>query len=637
MRLIILLCTALFILSVGWHCRSEHEVQQVFRNLDPEVDYVGMETCRSCHENIHETFIHTGMGQSFDRASKQKSAARFGDHALVYDEARDFYYYPFFKDTSFFVLEFRLDGQDTIYKRLEEIDYIIGSGHHTNSHLIDQNGYFYQAPITYYTQEERWDLAPGFDGGGNLRFSRYLTSECITCHNHLPQAVEGSLNKYHEMPTGIECERCHGPGELHVREKLAGEIIDTSKFADYSIVNPKRLPRDLQMDLCQRCHLQGLAVLEPGKDFYDFRPGMALSEVMNVYLPRYTDSHERFIMASQADRLRLSECYENSDLTCITCHNPHQSVREVDQTADFNKACQSCHGGEAQTFCSRDHAAKAEEETTADNCVHCHMPPSSSIDIPHVNITDHYISRENIRGKHIKTESEGEARFLGLKILTKENATDLDMARAYLDMYEKFVANDMMLDSARYYLDRIKGQAEALEVNVQYLYLRKDLGAITKLTLPETITSPWTAYRIGEAFFQTGDGQQAANWFAKAVEGQPLNLEFLEKLGIAQAISGQPDKAEENFRKVLSENSKRPIAHCNLGYLLALEGNFETAAYHYDKALDLDPDYEQALINKSAMLYQQQEIEGALRLLDRVLKINPDNEQARMIKSQLSK
>ncbi|MCB0706932.1 MAG: tetratricopeptide repeat protein [Saprospiraceae bacterium] len=624
MRSVYLLLIAFFLLSIGWYCRVDQpQSEQTFQNLEEGVGYVGMQTCRSCHDNIHQTFIHTGMGQSFGKATLQKTAAHFGPDALVYDEALDFYYYPFFRDSNMYVLEFRLEGSDTVHQRIEQIDYIIGSGHHTNSHLINQNGYFYQAPITYYTQEERWDLAPGFDQGANLRFSRYLSSECITCHNYFPEPVIGSINKYASMPTGIECERCHGPGEIHVREKLAGNMVDTSQFADYTIVNPKRLPRDLQMDLCQRCHLQGLAILEPGKTFYDFRPGMALTEVMNVYLARYSDSHERFIMASQADRIRLSQCFKESEMTCITCHNPHQSVREFDQTAQFNKACQSCH----DTNCS---AAFAERQAENNNCIHCHMPPSASIDIPHINITDHYISRDNIRGqKKEGAQNQGPPKFLGLQALTKKNPTPLDMATAYLALYEKYVPAEIMLDSARYYINRADREQQAtFPALVQYYYLREAYDSITLLKLPSTPLDAWTDYRIGEAFYQQGDAPQALKFFNQACDLQALNLEFLEKRGLAEALVNKPEEAKETFQLVLSENPNRPIAHCNLGYLLVVSGDLEGAARHYQKAIALDPDYEQALLNMAALRLQQNRKPEALKLLDRVLKKNPANQQA---------
>lgn len=75
-------------------------------------------------------------------------------------------------------------------KRVEKISYIVGSGQHTNSHLIDINGYLHQAPITFYTQKGQWDLAPGFEKGQNTRFERKIEMECITCHNGYPEQVK---------------------------------------------------------------------------------------------------------------------------------------------------------------------------------------------------------------------------------------------------------------------------------------------------------------------------------------------------------------------------------------------------------------------------------------------------------------
>ena len=118
------------------------------------------------------------------------------------------------------IMEFRLDGADTMHKRTEHISYIIGSGQHTNSHLLQVNGYLYQAPITFYTQKQEWDMAPGMSGGFNSRFGRVIESECVTCHNGLPEQVAGSVNKYTGIPLGIDCERCHGPGSIHVARYL---------------------------------------------------------------------------------------------------------------------------------------------------------------------------------------------------------------------------------------------------------------------------------------------------------------------------------------------------------------------------------------------------------------------------------
>lgn len=607
----------------------EAEKEATYLNLAPGVQYVGMETCRSCHTNIHETFIHTGMGRSFDLASKSKSAATYGNHALVYDEKSNFYYKPYFEKDTLFIKEFRLEGRDTVHQRTEKISYIIGSGQHTNSHILNVNGYVYQAPITYYTQEGKWDMAPGFATKKNERFDRFLTAECLTCHNHYPEQVPGSINKYKAMPTGIECERCHGPGELHVKQKLAGEIIDTSRFIDYSIVNPSDLPRDLQMDLCQRCHLQGIAVLEEGKSFYDFKPGMRLNEVLNVFLPRYTDSHEQFIMASQADRLRLSKCYQLSEMTCLTCHNPHKSI-EVTGRAQYNSACQSCHTQQPQRLCKADEAAILAK---ANDCSGCHMPRSGSIDIPHVNITDHYIQpKPNVQIPSLAQDSRA---FLGLQMLTKTEPALLDMAKGYIALFDKYVAAPVMLDSARYYLDRsTQSEKDKAKTLIHYHFANNDYAAILALapkSWPVFREDGWTAYRIGEAYYQQGQFAEARTFFEAACAKMPYHLDFQEKLGVSLIQLGERSRAKEVLEWVLGENPKRAVALCNLGFVYVLEGAYEQGEKLYDLALALDPDYEQALLNKGAVRLLAGDKVAAKQLLERVLKINPEHAQARHI------
>ena len=156
--------------------REYERVKKMFRNLGDSAEYVGMNTCLSCHKNVHDTYKETGMGRSFDLARPWRSDATFDEHAIVYDKDLDYYYKPFFRDSILYVLEFRLEGKDTVHKRMERIDYIIGSGHHTNSHMIHRNGYLFQAPITFYTQEGKWDLAPGYEKGASSRFNRIIAT-----------------------------------------------------------------------------------------------------------------------------------------------------------------------------------------------------------------------------------------------------------------------------------------------------------------------------------------------------------------------------------------------------------------------------------------------------------------------------
>ena len=193
----------------------------IYLNHSDSAKYVGINNCKLCHQDIYNTYIKTGMGKSFDIASKAKSAGDY-HNSIIHDKIGDFYYKAFWLNDSLQFLEYRLNGKDTIYKRQETVDFIVGSGQHTNSHIQSVNGYLNQMPMTFYTQKQHWDLPPGFENGRNTRFMRKIGLECMSCHNNYPEFVLGSENKFTAVPEGINCERCHGPGSIHVAERQTG-------------------------------------------------------------------------------------------------------------------------------------------------------------------------------------------------------------------------------------------------------------------------------------------------------------------------------------------------------------------------------------------------------------------------------
>ncbi len=311
-----------------------------YLNLDDSVEYVGMDVCKECHFDIYKTYLRTGMGMSYDTADKNKSAAVIGPDSILFDSYIDLHYKPYWDKDTLMINEYRLEGSNKTHSRLEKVNYVVGSGQHTNSHIFLSGQYAYQAPFTFYTQDSLFDLPPGFEDGLNSRFSRKIGLECMSCHNGFPDFVMGSENKYNHIPDGIDCERCHGPGELHVQLKKSGFLIDTAKYIDYSIVNPAKLDHKLQIDICARCHLQGTMVLKPGKSFYDFKPGMHLTEVMDIFMPLFEGGKEDFIMASHFERLVQSKCYIESggQFSCSGCHNPHISERKLIERSLINFA-----------------------------------------------------------------------------------------------------------------------------------------------------------------------------------------------------------------------------------------------------------------------------------------------------------
>jgi len=633
------------------------EKESTYLNLHDTVKYVGMNQCRLCHQSIYDSFLQTGMGQSFEVAGKQKSSARFDEHALLYDKTSDFYYRPFWQSDSLKILEFRLKGKDTVYKRIETVNYIIGSGQHTNSHILNNNGYLHQMPMTFYTQKGQWDLPPGFEGGFNTRFSRKIGLECMSCHNSLPDFVMGSENKYEHIPNGINCERCHGPGEAHVKARSTGSTVDTSLYIDYTIVNPGKLPIDLQFDVCQRCHLQGNAVLKNDKSFFDFKPGMKLSDVLTVFLPKYKGEEDKFIMASHADRLKMSPCFiksfkpneqaeslrpYKSSLTCVTCHNPHLSVKLTEKEL-FNSKCKNCHSGSEEKICSEDLSIRKKNN---DNCFNCHMPKSNTLDIPHVTSTDHYI-RKPVK----KKEKEEIKKFLGLYAINETSPSAYSKAEAYLNQFEKFEYTESYLDSAAYYLSSKSKEAvinnfhllvrlEFIKLNysgvvkyVNIVGLQPTLDMLNKRSWDNA--DAWTIYRIGESLYNLQNFENAYTFYKKAISLSPYNMEFKNKLGSTAAALSKTAEAKTIFEEIIKEYSKYPSAYSNLGYLNLLSGNISEAEKLYNKALSLDPDYENALMNKVGLYLYQKKTEKAKEILEEVIKKHPGNNKAKLILQQL--
>lgn len=665
---LLLLLVIVFVACTNWYCNpssnKDSSVERTtYAGLEDSVRYVGMQACITCHSNVHATYVHTGMGLSFDRASREKSSGDFLNHPLVYDKYKDFYYSPYWDSDSLKFKEFRLEGGDTVYQRVQTVKYIVGSGQHTNSHIWESNGYLFQAPMTFYTQKKTWDLPPGFEKGDNSRFNRIIGLECMSCHNGYPTFVEGAENKFSLVKNGIDCERCHGPGSVHVREKLQGMIVDTAKYIDYSIVNPAKLPIDLQFDVCQRCHIQGNAVLNQGKSFFDFKPGMHLSDVMNVFMPVYEGRSQEHIMASHAERLKLSKCfvetmkkvgatvngsnrllkpYKNA-LTCITCHNPHLSVKNTNSEI-FNTACENCHQTNDQKRCSADKNLLTKENN---NCVSCHMQLSGAIDIPHVGVHDHKIS---IPVKEVVKESA--KKFLGINAINNPNPPKEAIAQAYINYVEKFGMSKDLLDSALKYIpiSSTADKEKSLPKVVQIFFLKNNFAEVVKYVeavvhAEQSLNKKqydnyyaWTCYRIGESYSQLAKPTKAMQWYAQANKLAPLSAEFANKYANVLASSGNVQEAKRLFMAIVIEHPEYAPAFSNLGYLiLSSEGNIPQALELYKKALALDPDYVQGLMNMAGIMAVQKNYGEAIKYVKRVVKKNPDNVQAKTILKQLSK
>lgn len=608
------------------HCKAP-KPEPTFRNLGDSATYVGIQACKGCHSDKHATFIETGMGMSFHKAERQYSKADFTNVKPVYDKKLDLYYYPYWQNNTLYIQEFRLLGRDTLHNRREKITHIVGSGQHTNSHFWTDGEHLFQAPLTFYTQKGIWDLPPGYEEF-NTRFNRKIDIECMSCHTGMPKTKEGSLNVFEKLPLGIDCERCHGPGSIHVQEKSNGQIVDTRKHTDWSIVNPKRLPWKLQVDICQRCHLQGNNVLKPGKKFTDFRPGMHLDSVFTVYMPTYKGD-AAFVMAGHAERFQMSACFKGSNkgdlnkynaninFTCINCHNPHVSVKKTNQER-FNQTCVGCH--QPKTKKSRFEGCRLTTAMQGNrSCVNCHMPSSDTRDIPHVSIHDHYISRTTaLNPTKISAIKKTGAQPTGLHAVNNPNPESSELFQAYITYFEKFDANALYMKEAQRLLNSHNGQDESglkaisLEALIHYFYNQQAYGNMIALwengaseDQREALSrEAWTQYRMGVAYDKStatapanekNNNDKAIKHYRSAHEAMPLNTDFLSEYTLALVKANRTEEAKPLILQGLKHQPKHEGLLLNLGYCYYHENQWKMAITTYEKALSLNPESQATL------------------------------------------
>ena len=262
----------------------------------------------------------------------------------------------------------------------QRFDLVIGSGRKGQTYLYwGENDQLFQLPVSYWTALGSWVNSPGY-GDRTLDFSRPVLPRCLECHASFFEPVNNGAvaNRYRrtDYVLGVSCERCHGPGAQHIALNTfpkANPALQASpdatqqanaKPAQQAIVNPAKLPRARQIDLCGLCHAGvGVSKLRP----FSFNAGDVLDNYIQFEKPKPDEPLD--VHGNQLELLERSKCFQSSNMTCSTCHDVHQPQRDP---AYFSDKCLQCHKVQScGLFPKRGRAL-------AGKCVDCHLPNQDS-------------------------------------------------------------------------------------------------------------------------------------------------------------------------------------------------------------------------------------------------------------------
>lgn len=308
-----------------------------------EPSYVGREVCRECHVENFELHAKHGHANTFRLASQPEVVSKFAGKS--YDTEREYGTYTYHAN------------EDGLFARIPErfgdevfpLQYALGSGHLGYTLLslmpdakegtvaIEHRASWYRegdqlgpTPGQIHTKPETLRQLFGQEHRGDVM------RKCVYCHTTTGTIVDQRIV---DLTPNVNCEKCHGPGSLHVQQARA-----TTKPPPYS-VGRSDWNVESEIQLCGDCH-------------------RLPAVITRKELREYPNHLARF----QPIGMLRSKCYLASEgqFKCTTCHDPHTTLSAASET-QFVQTCINCHLEDSPQHVACPVSPKSD-------CISCHMP-----------------------------------------------------------------------------------------------------------------------------------------------------------------------------------------------------------------------------------------------------------------------
>ncbi|MFI4874833.1 MAG: cytochrome c3 family protein [Blastopirellula sp. JB062] len=348
--------------------------------------YVGSKSCLECHAEQCQSWNASHHRRMTQLATSDAVLAPFDGRTMtLYDQA----YRVERRDDQYWVEMPNLYGDAQASPRIERPIVMTTGSHQEQVYWFpSDDGALRMFPWAYQIRAEKWlpvdsiFVTPKRD---SVALRPTWNHRCIQCHTTHPRSHQFDLRHPAEVAElAISCEACHGPGEAHAAAHRSGQ-------GDGSIVNPAKLSHQRSSEVCGQCHsvhstFDDAHAHRIDRQGGDYRPGDELSKAKKLLVEGSVDQFWSDGMVRVSGReftgLRASQCYQQGEISCVSCHQMHQSSedqRPAHQWAEdqlrpealTNYACTQCHAEIASDVSAH---TRHLPDSSGSRCVNCHMP-----------------------------------------------------------------------------------------------------------------------------------------------------------------------------------------------------------------------------------------------------------------------
>lgn len=577
--------------------------------------YIGMQACKSCHEEQVTAWTDSHHDKSMQHASKEAVLGDFNNASFIHFGVTTRFYT---KGDKFYVQTEGPEGKIEHY----QIQYTFGF-EPLQQYLIESpQGKLQALSVVWDNHKKQWySLYPDEDiqhddwlhwtGGG-----QNWNSMCADCHStHLQKNLDANNDSYNTTWSEIDvsCEACHGAASEHLKQ------MKTGAKKHHAFATPDS---GAEITMCGACH--SLRTRINHED-------IGSSEFLNDFIPSLLEPDfyhvdgqikgEAFVYGSYLQ----SKMYQ-AGIKCSQCHDSHS----LKLKAEGNALCTQCH---SETYYNSQQHHRHTSTSAGAQCINCHMTgetfmrinyrrdhsfrvprPDLSISLGVPNACNSCHQDESIEWAYEQTEKlftpKKAPHFASILAQGRAHQTDADIALSnyILDKTKPAIVRATLLNALATYDTEVAGKALRSAL--------KDPSPLLRFTAMNQLSSAPDWLKQAE-LIPLLDSPIKALRMTAAVNLLPLDYKKLKprvKPGFDEALS--------LYQEHLDFHADSPSGLLNQGLYLENQGKFAQALSSYEAALKLDSRYFPARMSMARLHYSQGKIQAALDAYSEVLKHN---------------